>query len=196
LTLENLSPDGKKKGKTTKESLVLLAARNCHVVYTFDFYKNVRTYRFSGVPVCEGHRPPSRHPEKAALFSLIGASRPEMFIAETLESKKCFENFSSYGILWAQMAFSSKWDTYRILLCVSPAGRFRFGSRCWPTAFRGSYRIWPTCTNWPVRFPVQDGRQRAQMEKSKSEKKIKTVNELMLKSCASLVRDGLLLPHD
>jgi hypothetical protein len=103
LTLENLSPDGKKKGKTTKESLVLLAARNCHVVYTFDFYKNVRTYRFSGVPVCEGHRPPSRHPEKAALFSLIGAGRPEMFIAETLESKnvlKIFHRTEFYGHKW------------------------------------------------------------------------------------------------
>jgi hypothetical protein len=87
LTLENLSPDVQ-KGKTTKESLVLQLLAIV-TLYTFD-YKNVFTYRFSGVPVCEGHRPPSRHPEKAALFSLIGAGRPEMFIPETLESEKKF----------------------------------------------------------------------------------------------------------
>ncbi len=61
-----------------------------------------------------------------------------------------FKFFIGFFFLMGKRPY--KWDTYRILWCVSRAGRSRFGSRCWPVACRGNYRIWPTCTNLPVVF--------------------------------------------
>jgi hypothetical protein len=107
------------------------------------------------------------------------------------------KNFSSYGILWAQKAFSSKWDTHTeffdVFLQLVVFDLALDAGQLHSVVITEFGRLVPIgLFVFPFRMAVKNG------GKSKSWKKIKTVNELMLKSCASLVRDGLLLPrrHD
>lgn len=130
---------------------------------------------------------------------MIGAGRPEMFIAETLESKKCFENFSSYGIFyghkWPLVLNGTHTEFFYVFLQLVVFDLALDAGQLHAVVITEFGRLVPIgLLVFPFRMAVKERR----WKKVKVEKKIKTVNELMLKSCASLVRDGLLLPrrHD
>lgn len=129
---------------------------------------------------------------------MIGAGRPEMFIAETLESKnvlKIFHRTEFYGHKWPLVLNGTHTEFFYVFLQLVVFDLALDAGQLHSVVVTEFGRLVPIgLFVFPFRMAVKERR----WKKVKVEKKIKTVNELMLKSCASLVRDGLLLPrrHD